>query len=58
MSQIFVAPFKMMPSEFIYACLGCDMCLYVCGDLLNMLIHLISYLGSCLLACYLVIVSL
>jgi hypothetical protein len=57
-SQIFVAVFEMMPSEFIYACLGCDRSLYACGDLLNLLIHFISYLSSRLLACYLVMVSL
>jgi hypothetical protein len=42
-SQIFVALFQMMPSEFIYAYLDWDRSLYACCDLLNILIHFISY---------------
>jgi hypothetical protein len=57
-SRIFVALFEMMSSEFIYAYLGCDRSLYACGDLLNLLIHFISYLSTWLLACYLIMVSL
>jgi hypothetical protein len=57
-SQIFVALFEMIPSEFIYDCLGWDRSFYACGDLLNLLIHFISYLSSWLLAYYLVMVSL
>jgi hypothetical protein len=57
-SRIFVALFKMKPSEFIYACLDWDRSLYTCDDPLNLLIHFISYLSSWLLAYYLVMVSL
>jgi hypothetical protein len=45
-SRIFVALFEMMPSDFIYACLSSDRSLYVCDDLLNLLIHFILYLSS------------
>jgi hypothetical protein len=45
-SRIFFALFEMMPSEFIYDCLGWDRSFYTCGDLLNLLIHFISYLSS------------
>jgi hypothetical protein len=57
-SRIFVALFEMMPSKFIYACLSWYRSLYACGDLLNLLIHFISYISSWLFACYLVMVSL
>jgi hypothetical protein len=57
-SRIFVALFEMMPSEFIYSCIGWDRSLYASGDLLNLVIHFISYLSSWLLASYLVMVSL
>jgi hypothetical protein len=57
-SWIFVALFELMSIEFIYTYFGWDMSLYACGDLLNLLIHLISYPSSWLLACYLLVVSL
>jgi hypothetical protein len=57
-SRIIVALFVMMSNEFMYACHGWDRSLYTCGDLLNMLIHFISYLSSWLHACYLLMVSL
>jgi hypothetical protein len=57
-SRIIVALFEMMFGEFIYAYFGWDRSLYACGDLLNLLIHFISYLSSWLLACYLLVVSL
>jgi hypothetical protein len=57
-SRIFVALFEMMPSEIIYTCLHWDRIFYSCDDLLNLLIHFISYLSSWLLACYLVMVFL
>jgi hypothetical protein len=48
----------MMSSESIYAYFGWDQSPHACGDSLNLLIHLIAYLSSWLLACYPVIVSL
>jgi hypothetical protein len=57
LSRTVVPLVEMMSSEFI--------CLfwlryesYACGGFLNLLIHLVSYLSSRLLACYLVLVSL
>jgi hypothetical protein len=52
-SRIFVALFEMMPSEFIHLVLIEIGVLMFVVDLLNLLIHFISYLmGTCLLSLY------